>query len=196
MAIPITEVFVGSVNNPMLQLGELQAKSANLQWKSERSKLLPGFQVGYFNQSLTGIQNINGQDILFNASDRFSGFQAGINFPLLFNAQAAKIKSAKLNAEASQLGVKSLQLELLSQTNQLLTEVYQKEKLLKQMETGSLPLSRETIDLATKSWMSGNAAISELLLSISTGNRAELDYLQLLWVFNQQVIQLDYNLKP
>jgi cobalt-zinc-cadmium resistance protein CzcA len=180
----------------MLQLGELQAKSANLQWKSERSKLLPGFQVGYFNQSLTGIQNINGQDILFNASDRFSGFQAGINFPLLFNAQAAKIKSAKLNAEASQLGVKSLQLELLSQTNQLLTEVYQKEKLLKQMETGSLPLSRETIDLATKSWMSGNAAISELLLSISTGNRAELDYLQLLWVFNQQVIQLDYNLKP
>jgi cobalt-zinc-cadmium resistance protein CzcA len=196
MAIPITEVFVGSVNNPMLQLGELQAKSANLQWKSERSKLLPGFQVGYFNQSLMGIQNINGQDILFNASDRFSGFQAGINFPLLFNAQAAKIKSAKLNAEASQLGVKSLQLELLSQTNQLLTEVYQKEKLLKQMETGSLPLSRETIDLATKSWMSGNAAISELLLSISTGNRAELDYLQLLWVFNQQVIQLDYNLKP
>ena len=196
MAIPITEVFVGSVNNPMLQLGELQAKSANLQWKSERSKLLPGFQVGYFNQSLTGIQNINGQDIFFNASDRFSGFQAGINFPLLFNAQAAKIKSAKLNAEASTWGVKSLQLELLSQTNQLLTEVYQKEKLLKQMETGSLPLSRETIDLATKSWMSGNAAISELLLSISTGNRAELDYLQLLWVFNQQVIQLDYNLKP
>lgn len=179
-----------------MQLGELQAKSANLQWKSERSKLLPGFQVGYFNQSLTGIQNINGQDIFFNASDRFSGFQAGINFPLLFNAQAAKIKSAKLNAEASQWGVKSLQLELLSQTNQLLTEVYQKEKLLKQMEAGSLPLSRETIDLATKSWMSGNAAISELLLSISTGNRAELDYLQLLWVFNQQVIQLDYNLKP
>lgn len=196
MAIPVPEAMVGFVNNPMLQLRELEAKSANLQWKSERSKLLPGFQVGYFNQSLTGIQNINGQDIFFNASDRFSGFQAGINFPLLFNAQSAKIKSAKLNAEASQWGLKSLQLELLSQTNQLLTEVYQKEKLLKQMETGSLPLSKETIDLATKSWMSGNAAISELLLSISTGNRAELDYLQLLWVFNQQVIQLDYNLKP
>lgn len=196
LPIPHSENFIGSVRNPRMQLGELRLKSAELALISERNKMLPGFQFGYFNQSLTGIQNINGQDVFFDASNRFSGFQAGINFPLLFNASSARIKSARLQTAAAEMGMKSIQLEVYSQINTLSNDVYQKDKLLLQMETSTLPLNMEVVELATKSWVSGNTAISELLLSISTGNRVQMDYLQLLWEYNQQVIQLDFNLKP
>jgi cobalt-zinc-cadmium resistance protein CzcA len=196
LSIPVSEVFMVSVMNPSIKLEELQLKIALSNAKLERRKMLPAFQLGYFNQSLKGIQNINGQDIFFGSSDRFSGFQAGLNFPLIFNAASARSKSAKLQADAASKRLQGLQLEVLSRSNQLLLDVYQKQKLLEQMEMGSLPLGAETIALASKSWIAGETGVNDLLLAYASAHKTQLDYLQMLWEFNHQVIQLAFILKP
>ena len=68
--------------------------------KLETAQTLPDFKVGYFNQSIIGFQNVNGNEIYFGPSDRFTGFNVGLSIPLTFFSNGAKIKSLKLQHES------------------------------------------------------------------------------------------------
>jgi cobalt-zinc-cadmium resistance protein CzcA len=59
--------------------------------KLETASTLPDFNVGYFNQSLIGVQSINGADVNFDGSKRFQGFNVGVSvFLLTFFSNASK----------------------------------------------------------------------------------------------------------
>jgi cobalt-zinc-cadmium resistance protein CzcA len=58
--------------------------------------------VGYFNQSLIGVQNINGADVNFDGSKRFQGFNVGLSIPITFFSNASKVKSLDYKQQALQ----------------------------------------------------------------------------------------------
>ena len=64
--------------------------------------MLPDFNVGYFNQSLIGFQNINGTEVNFDGSKRFQGFNVGISIPITFFSNASRIKSLDYKQQALQ----------------------------------------------------------------------------------------------
>ena len=44
--------------------------------------MMPDLSIGYFNQSIRGIQDVDGVPKTFGSGDRFTGVQAGIALPL------------------------------------------------------------------------------------------------------------------
>jgi cobalt-zinc-cadmium resistance protein CzcA len=77
-------------NNPSLKVLYQQAVIAEQNKKVETASTLPDFNVGYFNQSLIGVQTINGADVNFDGSKRFQGFNVGISIPITFFSNASK----------------------------------------------------------------------------------------------------------
>ena len=64
--------------------------------------MLPDFSIGYFSQTMQGIQEVNGMPRTFGAGDRFTGIQAGIAIPLWFGPYTSKTKAAGLNEQIAQ----------------------------------------------------------------------------------------------
>lgn len=62
------------------------------QTKKLEAEGLPDFKIGYSNQSLIGIQTINGVDKYFGAGNRFNVVNIGVAIPLTFGATKARIK--------------------------------------------------------------------------------------------------------
>ena len=89
-------------NNPSLKVLYQQAVIAEQNKKLETASTLPDFNVGYFNQSLIGVQNINGADVNFDGSKRFQGFNVGISIPITFFSNTSKIKSLDYKQQALQ----------------------------------------------------------------------------------------------
>ena len=89
-------------NNPSLKVLYQQAIIAEQNKKVETASTLPDFNVGYFNQSLIGVQTINGADVNFDGSKRFQGFNVGLSIPITFFSNASKIKSLDYKQQALQ----------------------------------------------------------------------------------------------
>lgn len=85
--------------NPAIAYFRQQVVIAEKQRKVELAKSLPDFTLGYFNQSLTGFQNVNGNDVFFGRDKRFQGFQVGLSVPLFYRAYSAKAKAASINRD-------------------------------------------------------------------------------------------------
>ncbi|MBK9735568.1 MAG: hypothetical protein IPO92_11585 [Saprospiraceae bacterium] len=61
---------------------------------------MPDFKIGYSNQSLIGIQTINGVDKYFGSGNRFNVVNIGIAIPLTFGATKAKINSLEYQKQS------------------------------------------------------------------------------------------------
>src|SRR5260221_11811684 len=85
--------------NPQLNYLRQQAAISQRARQVERNRLLPDISVGYFNQSLIGIQNINGLDRFFGPNKRFQGFELGLSMPLWFRPPVARAKAAAIIEE-------------------------------------------------------------------------------------------------
>ncbi len=89
----------------------------------ERNRILPDISVGYFVQSLTGIQNVNGQDLYYNRSKHFQGFELGLAVPLWVAPQLAKVKAAAFREEATRKNAEYYQTTLAGAYTQALQEL-------------------------------------------------------------------------
>ncbi|HEY3389247.1 MAG TPA: CusA/CzcA family heavy metal efflux RND transporter, partial [Prolixibacteraceae bacterium] len=70
--------------NPSVGYVHQQVEIARFEKKLEQSRMMPDFSIGYFSQTMQGIQEVNGMPRTFGAGDRFNGIQAGIAIPLWF----------------------------------------------------------------------------------------------------------------
>ena len=103
------------VNNPSLKVLYQQAVIAEQNKKVETASAMPDLNVGYFNQSLIGVQNINGADVNFDGSKRFQGFNVGLSIPITFFSNASKVKSLSYKQQALQTEADNGKLILQSQ---------------------------------------------------------------------------------
>jgi cobalt-zinc-cadmium resistance protein CzcA len=100
-------------SHPQILLMEEKVAIANAQQRLEKSKLLPDFTIGYFNQSFRGT---GADNQVYNVSNRFNGGQIGVGIPLFYGAQKARI-------EASGNAIKIAENELEYGKNQHTTEL-------------------------------------------------------------------------
>jgi cobalt-zinc-cadmium resistance protein CzcA len=98
--INLTDTFAFTAN-PSLGYTQQQIEVASIEKNLERSRMMPDFSIGYFTQTMQGVQDVDGVPRTFDTDNRFTGIQAGIAIPLWFAPYTSKTKAAKSNNWAS-----------------------------------------------------------------------------------------------
>lgn len=179
-------------SNPSLKLLYQNALIAEKSKKAERSQVLPDLSIGYFNQSLTGIQNINGQDVYFDRTKRFTGINAGITIPLTFFSNNSRIKALNYEQEALQKKADNGRLQLQAQ----LQNAFQQHNLdlaqYNYYKSVALPNATTILATAATAFTSGSISYIEYLQALQTATDIRLSYLQAVDQVNQSVITINY----
>ncbi len=178
--------------NPALAYVKQQVEISHNQQKLEAAKVLPDFNVGYFNQSLIGYQNVNGADQYFDASKRFTGFQVGISVPLWFGPQAARVKAAGINREVVQSNYEQYQVTVESQYRQAVQEYLKYRNTMAYYESSALPNASLLIKQADAAFKSGEIAYTEYLQALRNALSIRESYLLALSQYNQSIITLEF----
>ena len=175
-----------------MKLLHQEAMIAQQSKKMEAASTLPDFSVGYFNQSLIGTQTINGQDVFFDKSQRFDGFNFGLSFPITFFSSNAKIKSLSLQEQALQKQADNSKLLLHSQLQNTLQQYNQQLQQYNIFKTSALQNATVVINTASLGFRSGDIGYIEYLQALQTASDIQLNYLQAVNQLNQTIINIDY----
>jgi heavy metal efflux system protein len=179
-------------DNPYLSYLRQQVEISKASIRVERSRLLPDIQLSYFNQSLTGTQNISGIDRYFPKSYRFQGVQGGLYIPLWYKPQHAKINVAKINEKIASTNL-LYQQKVLQGELEMLIQQYKKYKISVDFyEKNALPQADIIIKNAEKAFKAGEIDYIEFLLSLNRALAIKSNYLDNLNLYNQSVISIEY----
>jgi cobalt-zinc-cadmium resistance protein CzcA len=89
--------------SPALRVRQKDIHIAERNWQLQKAKLFPDLVFGYSNQSIIGLQNVNGIIKDYSAGNRFHSVQAGVNISLFAGAQKSRIRAAKTSLEQTLL---------------------------------------------------------------------------------------------
>ncbi len=179
-------------NNPSLKVLYQQAVIAEQNKKLETASTLPDFNVGYFNQSLIGVQNINGADVNFDGSKRFQGFNVGVSVPLTFFNTASKIKSLNYKQQALQKEADNGKLILQNQLQNAFQQYNQNLSQYNYYKSTALPNAEIIISTAKVGFKSGDIGYIEYLQALQTATDVQLSYLQSINQINQSIININF----
>jgi cobalt-zinc-cadmium resistance protein CzcA len=177
--------------NPSLQVLYQQAVVAEQNKKLEVAQTLPDFKIGYFNQSIIGFQNDNNQTVYFDASKRFTGFNIGLNIPLTFFSNSAKIKSLKLHQQSLQKEADNSKLELQSQLKNAFQQYGVNLYQYNLYRETAIFTSETIINTATVGFKSGEIGYLEYANALQTASDIQIKYLQSIYQINQSVININ-----
>lgn len=177
-------------NNPLLAYAKQQIDIAGAEKSVQSSKMLPGFSIGYFNQSLIGSPTANGD--IAGGSTRFSGVQAGITIPLFYGSYKANIKSAKLKEQMAETNANYYSTVLQGQYEQQLQEVRKYQGSLSYYRDKAVPQANLIIGNAQKSFENGAIDYVEYFQNLNQGLELKFNYLSTLNGYNQAIINLEY----
>ena len=178
--------------NPSAEFMKKQVEISRFEKQLEQSKMLPDFSIGYFSQTMQGVQEINGLPRTFDSGDRFTGIQAGIEIPLWFVPYKSKAKAAKLNEQVAKTNAEYYSKSIANSYNSMLGELAKFSKSLDYYEKQAIPEAEIIIDQATKSY---NAGAMDYLDYVQNLNRAldiKLNYLDALNSYNQTVVDIEF----
>ncbi|MCB9336022.1 MAG: CusA/CzcA family heavy metal efflux RND transporter [Flavobacteriales bacterium] len=179
-------------NNPVLAYLQQEIMVEKEKKSLETAKLLPEFTVGYFNQSLTGSQTINGVNQYFGPSNRFSGFQVGVAIPLWFRPHTAKIQAANVQADIAESNYLHYEKTLDGMYQQAI-QVYLKHKnSLNYYEKSALSQSELILKNAQKGFSAGEVGYVEYVQAVLQGVQIQSGWLQALNNYNQAIIRLEF----
>jgi len=178
--------------NPFSLYLAQQIEISKKQKAVEQSNFLPDIHLGYFNQSLIGVQNINGTDQYFDASHRFAGVQVGVAIPLWFVPQTAKVKAAVLNELKSQSEYEQYQNNIESIYRQYLQEYLQSNNTIDYYEKNALPNANLILQQADKEYKNGELSYLEYLQSVRNALSIKANYLYALENYNQSIVKLEF----
>lgn len=180
------------LQNPQLELAFQQIQIALANRNLQKSTLLPDFKAGYFIQSLTGFQDINGEAIYFNGSPRFQGISLGISIPIFSGSNNARVRSAETEILVQELTAEYLQNQIKSQFDQQLEQLVTYQSLVEFYKNSALPIA-ENIGLNSgKSYQNGDISYIEFIQANQTYLDVQMNYLNAVLIYNQSVINLNY----
>ena len=191
-ALPQNLDTVSLNSNPQLNLLQQQV-IINARIKSvEKSKVLPDLTVGYFAQSLTGFQNIDGVDTYFPSSKVFQGFELGLNIPLWIGPHLARARAASFQEEVSRKNTEYFQTTLQGNYSQALRELEKNLASLTYYESSALKNADLLITQSRKAYRGGEIGYIEYLQSLKTALSIKNNYLLSLTQYNQSIIKIEF----
>lgn len=180
------------LNNPSLQYMSQQIVLLEKQKKLKKSSVLPEFNIGYFNQSMVGVQTINGIDQTVNGNTRFSGITAGISIPLWAKPDIAKVRASEFEIQSAEIQSEYFNDMLNSQLSQALEEYQKLSQSLNYYEETGLKQAELLQNNAQKSFDYGAIDYVEYVRNIEQALSIRIQYLDRLNQFNQNIIYIEF----
>ncbi|MBC7922642.1 MAG: CusA/CzcA family heavy metal efflux RND transporter, partial [Ferruginibacter sp.] len=182
--------------NPGLAYVRQQVEVSRKSRELESARLLPGFNVGYFNQSLVGFQNTSGvvgaPEQYFDASRRFTGWQAGISVPLWFRPGAARVRAARLGQQVADANAELERRNLEGQYVQATEQVLKYGQSLAYYEQNALPQAELILQNAQRAFRGGDIGYVEYLRGLERVLAIKTNHLDILNQYNQAVVELEF----
>jgi heavy metal efflux system protein len=175
-------------NHPILQSLYQSMQIAEQTKKVEKAQGLPDFTLGYNNQSLIGVQTINGVDKFFGAGNRFSAVNIGVAIPLTFGATKARIKSLEYQKQSLLSQAQYQSTVLNTQLQNAITQYQQDVKQYSYYKTQALPNADDIVKAAQLGYRTGDISYVEYLYALQTASDIQLKYLQSIQQINQTVV--------
>ncbi len=180
-------------NNPLLLLAKQQMALIEAEKNVVKADALPDFKVGYFIQSLAGLQEVDGQVKNYDAIPRFQGVHLGINVPI-FGKSAYK---AKNDALAMQLLMQQkqndyVQTQLQSQLKQYAQQYNFEKSNVAYYEKTALPNVQLILKNATKAYQGGDIGYLEFAQALQTNLDTQKAYLEAINSLNKAVIAIQF----
>lgn len=172
-----------------MQIQQQQISAAAL--KLSRSKLAPNLLAGYSNQSIRGLQNINGTDRNFTAANRFSSVQVGLGIPLFFGSQKAQINAASINRTIAQGQYEIAVKEYNNRYKQAWVAMLKYNQLVQQYEGRGLANANEIIEGATLQLENGSIDYLHWVTLVNQAITIQSDYADALNQLNQSIIEIN-----
>jgi heavy metal efflux system protein len=178
--------------NPSVAYVQQQIETSRYEKQLERSKMLPDFSVGYFSQTMRGVQDVNGVSQTFGNGDRFTGFQAGIAIPLWIFPYSAKTKSAALKEEVAKTNVEFYTQSVSGNYNALMGEYKKYSNSVAFYEKQVLPEATSIIEQAGRSYKVGAMDYLDYIVSLNRALSIKQNYLDALNNYNQTIINIEF----
>jgi cobalt-zinc-cadmium resistance protein CzcA len=178
--------------NPSVNYEQQQVEVSHFESNLERSRMMPDWSIGYFSQTMTGVQEVNGFPRAFGPGDRFTGVQAGISVPLFFGSYHSKIKAARLKEKFAQTNAEHYAKSLSSNYRSLLGDLAKYENSLEYYEKQAIPEASLIIDQATRSYKAGAMDYLDYIQNLTRALSIKLNYLDALNNYNQTIISIDF----
>ena len=153
------------LTHPSLLRYDIEAKQLQLQSELNRAQQLPELGLAYFNQSLVGIQNINGSDQYFGPNKRFQGAQLQTQIPIDFRAFKARNTALELALAQNELRKNQQALDLQATQSKLFVEL---SNLIATYQEVAQPIQAELEKLQ-----------ADAALQLNSGQISLLDFIQL-----------------
>lgn len=168
-------------NNPLLQYSMQNAEVSKANVGVEKSQFLPKFNLTY------------GRQIVDDVSG-FNTYQAGISIPLWFFPQKASVKAAKADAMVAENQYLEQKAITESRVSQLLKSLEKTQKTLNYYQEGALVLAEEQITTAELASKEGEIDYVNYITILNSAIRIKQNHLQFINQYNQQAIELQYQL--
>lgn len=178
-------------DNPLYRRELVRLETARAAAQAEKSRLWPDLRVAYFNQTIIGVQNIDGSDVYFDAGTRFSGIEAGITLPLWIMPHQSRIKAAKLNEQASAAALQQTRLQVQSKWMQLMQELRATAEILQYYRSQGLPAADLLVEQSRKAYNAGEVHYMIALTSYQQALRIKEEFASARNTWNQLVIEFE-----
>ncbi len=146
----------------------------------ETQRLLPDVSLTYFQGTNSAVQG------------NLYGYQAGLKIPLLFGANASRIKAAKIAEQITSEESKDYRTRLTARKVELQVQLGKFDSALRYYETEGVQLSDEILKTAMISFKNGEIDFFQYIQSLENAYEIQLAYLDNLNKYNQTAINLNY----
>ena len=184
-------IATSAIAHPLLEQYNKTAQKLDLDIKLNRAGQMPQLALGYFNQTLVGTQNLNGQDVYFGPNTRFQGALVQTQIPIDF--KAAQHRNAALLTEVAQNQYQQQQeLQAFSKTRAQLYAQY--TEMSTTYQTLSIPLQSELKQLqadAALQYESGEISLVDFIQLQDHKLALEKELLQ--WQHELKLLYIQYN---
>ncbi len=170
--------------NPILKVFEQQKRIVSAETAVLKSKLLPEINIGYNNNSFSGIG--------LDDAQRFHSAQIGLGIPLFGGSQKAKINASKVAENIAESEYQTQVLNLKTEYNKLLMQYNSNFEIVNYFEINSNINSKIITDVANKQFLNGDINYLDFVMLINQSIAIQNSYVEAIKSLNESVIAINY----
>jgi cobalt-zinc-cadmium resistance protein CzcA len=161
--------------------------------KVESAKAAPEILLGFFTQTLIGVQDTeSGSGAIATSSDRFTGFQVGLAIPVWFVPHQGRVRAAEYNRQSAESNYQYYYKTLQGQYQQAIQEYAKNKNSLYYYTTSALPNAELILKQSQTAFKNGEIGYAEYLLGVQKAIAIKEGHLQTLNDYNQSIIYIEF----
>ena len=189
-----TPLFVAD-NTTAMQLANNMIAASESELKNVRNEGLPTISLeGKYQVLIKGLNPYNIERPRFE-NGNFLAMAVGVNIPLCFGSQAAKVRAAKRGVEMERNNMEQLQRELQAEYYEKYNEWVNTKMLVEYYKESGLQQAAEMEQIASEAYRNNEINYVELMQNMQAATDMRLQYMDAVNEYNRQVMELNYMCK-